>query len=352
MQQKSPSLVALTVVTFSSMLACERPTEEEAPAAAATAATAAVAEPGGPDPKHGEYGLKVQFVRGQLEKKRCDKKTALELTKWLNKAGDFEGTAAHVSAFEQECGAWHRLLWAAAYAHEQAGKWDEAAAVDTRLIEDDPADSDFWWWRGRAHAEAGKRAFAEADFRQSMANKANGFSAFRFSKYLGDEKPCEAAFAVQWYMEHAKKVDDWAADKRSEHYVTGGCDKLEGKGAHRIKKKPNAPVVELTVSVAALKGQKMLLNESAAWLTLSRAAASKAGISATEDITPVYLYGKHLPAKVAVANVVTVGKAKAIEVPVAVVEEMPGGHAGVLGQSFLWRFRTEDTGTSYMIRAR
>lgn len=324
----------------------------EEPAAPVAETAAAAAPPVGPDPKHGEYGLKVQFVKGQLAKDECNKKHALELTKWLNKAGDHDGTVQFVSAFEQACGTWHRLLWPAAYAHEQAGRWDEAAHLDTRLIENDPLDSDFWWWRGRAHAEAGKKRLAEADFRQSLANKANGFAASRMDRFLGDELPCEAAFALSRYMEHARKVEEWAPKKRTERWVAGGCGKLEGKGSHVVRKKPDAPVVEVAVTVGKARNVKMLLHEGSGWLTLSRAVAEKAGIVADEDITPVYLYGQHVPAKRGVAPAVSLGKAKASEVPVAVVDEIPGGHAGVLGQSFLWRFRTEDKGTSYVLKGR
>lgn len=341
----------LLVLVLVALAGCE-PASDDASPAAATAPEANA--PKGPDPKHGEYGLKVQFVRGQLEKDPCNRKKAKELSDWLNKAGDFEGTVKHVAAFEEKCGVWHRLLWTAVYANEQAGKWEEAAKLDTRLIESDPLDADFWWWRGKAHGEAGKASFAEADFRQAMVDQrtSNGTIPFQLSKHVGKDKPCEAAFGIQRYLEEAKKVADWAATKRSEHYVAGGCGRLEGKGSHVVKMKRDAPLVEVTATVGDAKNEKMLLNDKAAYFTITKAVAEKAGFVADEEITPVYLYGKHVPAKVGTAKLVSLGKARAIDVPVAVVDEIPGGHAGVVGQSFLWRFRTEDKGTSYVLKSR
>ena len=94
----APAKLALALVVCALTASCESSGDETEPSGPVAREGAAPREPlpTGPDEKHGEYGLKVQFVRGQLEKDKCNKKHALELTKWLNKAGDHDGTTSFV----------------------------------------------------------------------------------------------------------------------------------------------------------------------------------------------------------------------------------------------------------------
>ena len=122
--------------------------------------------------------------------------------------------------------------------------------VVTKLIEADLVDSDYWWWRGRHYAEAKDFDRAEADFRQSNANKPSGWGSGKMSGYLGDARPCESAFLVSRYTEQSeRKIGDWALPAKTKHWVAGGCDALAGKGSTTIRWKSTAPVVKTKVKV-------------------------------------------------------------------------------------------------------
>jgi predicted aspartyl protease len=156
---------------------------------------------------------------------------------------------------------------------------------------------------------------------------------------------------IQWLIEHGKKVEDWAAPKRSEFYLKGGCAKLEGKGRASIAVKPNAPTIPVKATVNGKKGS-FLLAERSAFVTLSQKFAQRAGLEGGADVDPVLVFGELLAAKVTTAKNVAVGKAKAPDVRVAIVEELPGDVDGVIGLSYLWRFSVEKKPKAVVLKAR
>src|SRR5215831_17489303 len=152
--------------------------------------------------KHDLHAWKTRSLEDTLGREPCNQATALDLAAAHNEDGDYAKTIAFADAFEGRCGVVSRLLWNKLYAHEQRGDWQAAAQIATRLIDSEPADSDFWWWRGRAHAELGNQDQAVADFRQSMAEQMNDQALNRFTLLMEKQgRPCEAAFAFRSYVD-------------------------------------------------------------------------------------------------------------------------------------------------------
>ena len=82
----------------------------------------------------------------------------------------YKDVVDHSSAFFAKCGAFPRLEWSVVYALQQLGRYAEAVKHETVIIEDDPFDSDYWWWRGEDRARSNQPDLALADYRQSFAN--------------------------------------------------------------------------------------------------------------------------------------------------------------------------------------
>lgn len=304
-----------------------------------------------PPPDYGAEGAAIRRHREALAADPCNRKVAKQLADRLNRAGAYEETIEHVASFEAQCGVWHRLLWGASYAHRKLRQWPECAAVITRIIENEPDDSDYWWWRGRANAQAGELDRAEADFRQSMANRANGWAAKRFDQYLGDTRPCGAAFALQHWIDHGERWDERTKSKRTRYYLEGNCQDLEGRGRVHIAIDDPRPVPTEEVIIGGAKGQ-FLLDERSAYVVLTREFAERAGVVANAPVDPVFTLGALVPATTGVAESVGLGKASADQVPVAVTDALPGDIDGVVGLSFLWRFSIENDASGWTFRAR
>ena len=304
-----------------------------------------------PPRDYGAEGAAIRRHREALANDPCDKKTARLLADRLNRARAYDETIEFVPAWEAQCGPWPRLLWTQSYAHRKLRQWDETGAVITRIIEDDPDDGDYWWWRGRARAQAKDLDRAEADFRQSIANRSNGYAAMRLHEYLGDTNPCVAAFGIQHWMDYGSGAGDKAKRARTRRYLEGECAQLEGRGRVAIAIDDERAVPTEEVTVGATTGA-FLLDERAAYVVLSEAFAQRAGIEAHAPVDPVLVLGGLLPASTGVAGTVKLGKATADHVAVAVVPELPGGIDGVVGQSFLWRFAIDTTPKGWTIRAR
>ncbi len=310
-------------------------------------------KPDGPD--HGKLTGRIQRLREDLAKDGCNKKLALTLAEKLNEANDHAGAIEWVGAFEEKCGAWPRLLWAKTYAHEQSKQWKEAAATATRLVESEPSDSDFWWWRGRAHAEQELLPQAVADFTQSMALRPNGFAAGRWARIAEqDGRPCDGAFALQAYLEdRTGKPDAYGEEKRTELWLKGGCDALAGKGKAEVKLPGDAPLVTAKGKIAG-KPATFLVSERVGLTAVSKRLAAAAGLAAEPGAPSLAVRAGgafRSGPRVTVPSVELAG-ARAEKVDVVIVDELPAGVDAVLGASFLHRFAAEREGGKLALRAR
>lgn len=298
----------------------------------------------------GKHKSKLEYLHRQLQKDACNKQHALDFAEKLNNVREYEMAIEAVDAHVEKCGEWTRILWPKSVALRYLKRFSEGAPVVTKLIVADKVDSDYWWWRGRHYAQAKDNDRAEADFRQSSANKPSGWGSGKMSGFLGDERPCPAAFLISRYMEKtSRKVGDWAAPARTKHWVAGDCDKFAGTGRTTLKWKKGIPVRKADAKIAK-KPAKLIVDDKAGYVVVSSAFAKAAGLEPGPEVEALGV-GQMLTGRVATADM-QVGNAKAKAVPVLVVTEVPGGVDGILGQSFFIRFKISEKPTSMRISAR
>ncbi len=286
----------------------------------------------------------LEVAMGELG---CDKRRVLQLGDRLNRDGRYEAAIALVKRHEEKCGAWPRLLWVSLYAHQERGEWKKVTELATRLIDDAPHDSDFWWWRGEAFAELGQYEQAAADYHQSMANQPNGFAAGRYARWVDAElkRPCEGAFALGYWMDlRPDDFEDWAPEERARLYLAGRCDELLGRGKAVLKLSPGAPVSTAKLDVNGKAGV-VSLTQPAGYTLLSSAFAAKAGVDASSaNEIQVRTGGEWKKAKLVTLKEVRFGQATSREVLAAVVDALPDGIDAVLGVNLAWRFKVQNDG--------
>lgn len=112
---------------------------------------------------YGERAADVREYTATLEKEPCDRIAIVKLADALGGAGDNRGALLAAERFFSTCGDYARLRWITYEAHRRLSEHDAAIADATKLIDSDPYDPDFWWWRGRSYADKGdwQKAFAD-----------------------------------------------------------------------------------------------------------------------------------------------------------------------------------------------
>jgi predicted aspartyl protease len=306
---------------------------------------------------YGRYAGQIAAYRKILEGEPCNKRVAVRLGEKLNTAGDYKGTLAMTKKWFAKCGELFRLLWVASYAHEQLGQFDKAAAIDTTLIEHDPRDNDFWWWRGKNYLRLKRNREAAGDFRQSIANqnlsRSSGIAVLklaRVSKDLGE--PCVGAYALQYYSDaHDGDVNRRAKDLLAELHLAGNCAKVGGKGKARIVLDSKKPITRVKVRING-KPATFMVDIRSGYTVVATSVAQKLGLEASDEpALYVYTGGKlRSGARTRLATLKLEG-ASAKDVH-ALVADLPEGIDGVLGLSFFWRFEVLDSGDAYLLKAR
>jgi uncharacterized RDD family membrane protein YckC len=299
---------------------------------------------GRPDDAEKIMARNLQAVLDQLG---CDRKRALSFGDRMNREQRYEVAVQLVKQYEAKCEPWRRLLWVALYAHQQRGEWKEVSRLTTRLIEEQPSDSDFWWWRGEAFAKSGEYEQAAADYHQSIANLPNGYAAGRYAKWVDKElkRPCEGAFALGYWMDLSPdEVGEWAPPERARLYLAGDCDKLLGRGATALELSPEAPVSTAKLGLGGKSGT-IALTQAAGYTLLSKDFAARAGIDATAGAqVQVYFAGAWTQAHLVTLPEVRLGQAKAEQVLAGVVDQLPAGLDAVMGVNLAWRFHVANDG--------
>ena len=60
-------------------------------------------------------------------------------------------------------------MWAQYSAHKYSSQYDAAFDDASALIDSQPGDKDYWWWRGMVNELRGRMDLAADDYRQSLA---------------------------------------------------------------------------------------------------------------------------------------------------------------------------------------
>lgn len=156
-----------------------------------------------PSFSYGKHAPRVRELERHLAGTPCDRAKTVELGDLMVTAGNYRGAVELCDGFFAKCGDYPRLLWVRYEANKRAGDFDEAIADATKLIESDPHDKDYWWWRGMIHEMAGRWEKAAADYEKAIeAEPRLSNIPFNLSAmYEKLSRPCDAARAIERYIE-------------------------------------------------------------------------------------------------------------------------------------------------------
>lgn len=301
--------------------------------------------------KKSDDDYKVRKYRVLLKNNPCSLTYSVQLTGAINATGDYEETLRFIDENFEECGRRTRLLWSAEYTRRMSEDFAGAAAACTELIHEDPNDSDFWWWRGRNHGLMDRRDAAESDYRHSMAAKPNKWAASYLAKLLKDRDPCEGAFTMDYFIdERPDQAGDWAAKRRDDLLLNGDCRRKRGRGSASLRVAATDDLVRTRATLGKTAGRFVVYGTG--FVTVTKKLAEAAGLTPADAEVEVFIAGGFVPAHLARADEIRVGGATAKDVPIAVVEDLPGDVDGYLGLSFTQRFRTKRTPRRFELKPR
>lgn len=291
--------------------------------------------------RYGEHSRKVHELRGRLARQPCDADAAVRLGDLLVVARASDEVEPMAEAFAARCGRQEQLLWKVYEAAKRTGQWSRALAVATDLIEHDPADQDYWWWRAIVHEQLGDLDAALADFKQTLAIRPDldGIPFNVADLHERMKRPCEAALAIEqylhWHPEH--RDSDQVRMRLDRLYRQGRCGETV-KGKATIRFPPASSVIATEAVVNGRKG-RFLIDTGASVVVLSREFAARLGVApaagaAVQVATANGLATAHLVR----LDAVSVQGVSASGVEAAVVDQLAGDVDGLIGLSFLARF--------------
>jgi aspartyl protease family protein len=279
----------------------------------------------------------------RLREEPCDKGKALKLAEQLLHDGENREVLTRAGSFFAKCGDWPRLRWTTYEAHKRLSERGEAIADATKLIESQPDDKDYWWWRGIVYEEAGELENAAADYRQAIAVEPRlnrvPFNLATVLERLG--RPCDAIFPIEQYLYyHPQSHEDPALKQRLDRLRNApGCQGWSGSGKTVIRFRSSDPAIHVNVHVGDAKNAKFIVDTGASFVALNRSFAEKIGADRNPS-TKIRIFTAAGPrtAHVTVLDSIVVQGLKAEHVEAAILEDDMPGVDGLLGLSFLSRF--------------
>ncbi len=294
-------------------------------------------------PQLSERAQKIKTLEAKLQESPCDKGVILQLTDQLLYEARNKEVLERASAFRSRCQGFETLLWKTFEAHKRLSQNKEALADVSALIERRPTDQDYWVWRGLLHESMGSMELAANDFRQALSIEPRltqiPFNLTNIYEHLG--RPCESIFYMEQYATHNPSA--WKDAKFKAHleriYELEACKSSAGQAVINFPRGANRIVAR-----ANLNGHKMqmLVDSGASYITINDEQARKAGLKEGPRL-PIQI---HTAAGLRTGYLITAPVVKlqgltAKNVPVVVLRELPGSLGGLLGLSFLSRYKME-----------
>lgn len=278
----------------------------------------------------------------------CDPTKIRNLVQLFNEEAKHFAAVRAGNAYQKKCARSPRLDWDILYAYEQMKEWREASKITDRLLREDPTDSDFWWWRGKVRRHLANHEGALVDLRQSLSQSTEHSNGVQIDHVDAVAKPldtrCETAFGLRWLAGLGVELSTAAERQMLEVYFESDCKRLDGTGefswsTDALKRPKLSGAIgtskKLVVMIDSGIGTTLVRDTVADQLALARG-------NEHEVMTPTGLGKGHLS-----STTISIGKATAADVPVAIVDKLPEGVDVVIGLSFLWRFDVALDGETY-----
>jgi tetratricopeptide (TPR) repeat protein len=292
----------------------------------------------------------VQKRLTQLSREACYRDAIVGLGRALLDAGYPREAATSLRSFVKRCGSAPEILPLAYTGLERINDFSGALEVANELVEAAPESGTFRYWRALAYDHTGKFSLAMLDYMNSVQLMGNpktipGYVFYEWSRtYAALGRYCDAISPIEMYvsLDPAHRRTPQTTKIIADYAAKGNCDKQYATGTARVPFAGTADVRMLTVVVNGVGGN-LILDTGATFVSITSQFASKAKVSTEpENQLTFKTVGGRALAEIGYANSISVGKAEALGVVVAVHRnaDNPFGNRidGLLGMSFLSRF--------------
>jgi clan AA aspartic protease (TIGR02281 family) len=301
-----------------------------------------------------EHQIKVQSRLDQLSHEPCYRDAVMDLADSMLDAGYPRDVNTILVTFAQRCGESDEMSLIRYKALFAAGDFSTAAQIADTLVQSNPADPYIRYWRGNAYEELKDFPRALTDYINSIQllgeplsiSISNFYDISRM--YAALNRYCDAITPIETYISFDPANRRTAQYSRliAEYAQKGNCDVQYARGSAIVSRltlsgAPNANT--LVVVVNGVSGN-FLLDTGATFVAVTPNFAAKAELEIeTGTQLPIKTVGGTASADLGYARTVSVAKAEAQGVPVAVVrgavDPFGSNLDGLLGMSFLARFK-------------
>lgn len=298
----------------------------------------------------------VRTQLDQLSHEPCYRAAIVGLADAMLNAGYPRDANTSVLNFAKRCGESDELLVRRYRALFMASDFSGAAQIAEVLVQSNPADPQIRYWRGSAYEELRDFPRALIDYINSIqllgdpeTVSVNNF--YDVSRMYGAlRRYCDAITPIETYIsfDPANRRTTQTTKLISEFVEKGNCDAHYASGSTRVSRLafPGTPGMNTLVVVVNGALGNFLLDTGASYVAVTPDFASRAKLKMeTGAQLPIKTVGGTASATLGYANTVSVGKAEAQGVSVAVIRGAvdPFGARldGLLGMSFLARFKVE-----------
>lgn len=294
-----------------------------------------------PPPKYGQYTIAIEEGRKKLAAEPCDRKAAFGVSQALLKADVPREALEHVDAFVAKCGSFERLQWDKFSAHKQLSEWPKAVEAATALMELNPTDYDYPWWRGEMYEQQGQLEEAIVDYRLaiSLLPRMNSVPFKLMDALIKVGRPCEGIEALNVFLHfHPDAQNAAAVVSRRAKFEAEKCDEPGGgQGKAMFSAPQGATSFKAQVKLNGKVTASFIVDTGATLVTLPRALAASLELGPPMGKVRLRTAAGLRTGELHTLETVQTQGAQAKRVQAVVMDEL--GDEGLLGLSFLSRFK-------------
>lgn len=304
-----------------------------------------------PLPSSIEIKSEVHTALDQLNRERCYKAAAVKFSYALQRAGYPRESALSLVNFGKLCGGLTDEMLELIYTgYFAVSDFPAALKVADDLVVSDPANADYRNWRAQVYSQIKKYDEALLDYISAVQllgepQRIAGSEFYNISlTYAAMKRFCDAITPIETFISfdpinrrtapNLKLIADYAHQGNCDANFATGFTRLPLLGADGIRL--------VTVNVNGVTGN-FILDTGATYVAITSDFAARAGLKVnSKDQLTISVVGGSTSAALGYADTVSVGKAEARGVAVAVLDKTSdpfGGVDGLLGMSFLARFK-------------
>ena len=285
---------------------------------------------------YGGRAADVRKYRTTLEKEPCDRIAIVNLGNAMIAAGDNRGALLAAEKFLSTCGEHARLRWITYEAHRRLSEHDAAIAEATKLIELDPYDPDFWWWRGRSYGDKGDWQKAYEDHKRVTTLCPACLGQWELADALEKlGRPCEGIDGLATLLRLRNDIQrDRVEGRVTVLRAKPECKDWRGTGNVKIRFEGGQAFADVKINGISIG--RALVDTGASFVVITPELANKAGLRGPFLDVKVRTPDGLQSAKTTVVDLVEAGGLTARHVPIVTYERLATGP--LLGMSFLSRF--------------